>query len=78
MFYKTKNKNKKYFCKSCLQFFCGKNVLTEHKEVCWCINIAQSIRLEKGTIEFKNAFKQIQVLFKIHSDFGCVLKNVES
>ena len=32
MFHKTKNKNKKYFCKSCLQCFRSKNVLTEHKE----------------------------------------------
>ena len=28
---KTKNKNKKYFCKSCLQCFISKNVLSEHK-----------------------------------------------
>ena len=33
MFHKTKNKNKKYFTKSCLQCFSSKNVLTEHKEV---------------------------------------------
>ena len=26
MFHKTKNKNKKYFCKSCLQCFSSKNV----------------------------------------------------
>ena len=32
MFHKTKNKNKKYFCKSCLQCFSSKNVLTEHKK----------------------------------------------
>ena len=32
MFYKTKNKNKKYFCKSSLQCFCSKNVLAEHKK----------------------------------------------
>ena len=31
MFHKTKNKNKRYFCKSCLQGFSNKNVLTEHK-----------------------------------------------
>ena len=34
MFDKTKNKNKKYFCKSCLQCFSSKNVLAEHKKVC--------------------------------------------
>ena len=31
MFHKTKNKNKKYFCKSCLQCFSKKNVLAEQK-----------------------------------------------
>ena len=51
MFHKTKNKNKKYFCKSCLQYFSCKNVLTKHKKVCFSINGAQSVRLEKGTIE---------------------------
>ena len=52
MFNKTNNKNKKYFCKSCLPCFSSKNVLTEHKEDCLNINGAQSVRLEKGTIEF--------------------------
>ena len=32
MFRKAKNKNKKYFCKSCLQCFSSKNVLTEQKK----------------------------------------------
>ena len=32
IFHKTKNKNKKYFCKSCLQCFSSKNALTEHKK----------------------------------------------
>ena len=57
MFHKTKNKNKKYFCKSCLQCFSSKNVSTKHKEVCLSIHGAQWVRLEKGTIEFKNYFK---------------------
>ena len=78
MFHKTKNKNKKYFCKSCLQCFSSKNVLTEHKKVCLSINGAQSVRLEKGTIEFKNYFKQIPVPFKIYADFECNLESVES
>ena len=41
------------------------------------INGTQSVRLEKGTIEFKNYFKQIPVPFKIYADFECNLKNVE-
>ena len=77
MFHKTKTK-KKYFCKSCLQCFSWKNVLTKHKEVCFSINGAQSLKLEKGTIEFKNYFKQIPIPFKIYTAFGCNLKSVES
>ena len=38
--HKTKNKNKKYYCKGCLQCFGSKNVLTEHKDVCWSIAAA--------------------------------------
>ena len=42
------------------------------------INDAQSVRLQKGTIEFKNLFKQIPVPFQIYADFECNLKSVES
>ena len=78
MFYKTKNKNKKYFCKSCWQCFSSKNVLTEHKKVCLSINGAQSVRLEKGTVEFIKCFKQMPVPFKIYADFECNLKSIGS
>ena len=74
----TKNKSKKYFCKSCLQCYSSKNVLTEHKEVCLSIDGAQSVRLKKGATEFKNYFKQIiPAPFKIYADFECNLKSVE-
>ena len=69
MSHKTKNKNKKYFWKSCLQCFSSKNVLTQHKDVCLSINDAQLVKLEKGTIEFKNYFKQMPAPFKIYADF---------
>ena len=32
MFHKTKNKNKKWFCRSCLQCFSWESVLIKHKE----------------------------------------------
>ena len=67
MFHKTKNKNKKYFCKSCLQCFSSESVLTEHKD-CLNINGKQSVKLEEGIIEFDNDSKQIPVPFKIYSD----------
>ena len=57
MFHKTKNKNKKWFCRSCLQCFSSKNVLTEHKEDCLSINGKQSVKVEEGTIEFEKLFQ---------------------
>ena len=77
MFNKTKNQTKNQLCNSCLQCFSSKNVLTEHKEVCLSINSAQSVRLEKGKIEFKNYLKQIPFPFKISADFECNLKSAE-
>ena len=53
IFNKAKIKNKKYFCQSCLQCFSSKKVSTKDAEVCLGINGAESVRLEKGTIEFK-------------------------
>ena len=75
MFHKTENKNKKHFCKSCLQCFNSENVLAEHKKDSLSINGVQSIKSEKGTIEFKNYFKQIPA--PIYADFECNLKSVE-
>ena len=58
------NKNKKHFCKTCFQCLSSKNVLTEYKIDCLSINGLQSVKLEKGTIEFKNYFKKIPVPLK--------------
>ena len=61
MFHKTKNKNKKWFCRSCLQCFSSESVLIKHKENCLSINGKQSVKLEEGIIEFENYFQQIPV-----------------
>ena len=47
MFHKTKNENKKWFRKSCLQCFSSENVLIKHKENCLSINGKQSVKLEE-------------------------------
>ena len=57
MFHKTKNKNKKWFCKSCLQCFSSEKVLIGHKKDCLSINGLQSVKVEEGIIEFENYFK---------------------
>ena len=58
--------------------FSSENVLTKHKEDCSIINGKQSAKVEEGTIEFKNYFKQLPVPFKIYADFECNLESVES
>ena len=35
-------------------------------------------KLEKGTIEFRNYFKQIPVPFTVYADFECIWDSVES
>ena len=77
MFHKTKNNNKKWFCKSCLQCFSSENVLIKHKENCLCKNGMQLVGVEKGRIEFQNYFKQIPVPSKIYADFECYLESIE-
>ena len=74
MFSKTKNKNKKYFRKCCLQCFSREEVLIEHRTDCLVIKGKQCVKLKRGTIKFKNYFKQLPVPFKNYADFECILK----
>ena len=78
MFHKTKNKNKKWFCRSCLQCFSSESMLIKHKKDCLSINGKQSVKLEQGITEFGNYSKQIPFPFKIYADFECNLRGVES
>ena len=78
MFNKTKNKNKKCFCRCCLQCFSSENVLTEHKENCLVINGKKNVKLRKGSISFKNYSKQSPVPYKIYADFEFILSPISS
>ena len=69
MFNKNKNKNRKHFCKSCLQFYSSEKLLNEHKKDCLLLDGGQNVKLEKGVIEFKNFNRQIPVPFKFYADF---------
>ena len=77
MFHKTKNKKRKWFCRSCLQYFSSGNTLIKHKKDCLSINGVQSVKVEEGTIEFENYSKQLPVPFKIYADFECNLRDAE-
>ena len=52
-------------------------MLIKHKEDCLSINEVQSVKVEEGTIEFENYFKQILVSFKIYANFECNLKSAK-
>ena len=66
---KTKYKNKKQFCKYCLQCFSSERDLVEHKVVCLKTNGKKIVKLKGDAIKFKYNFKQLAEPFKIHSDF---------
>ena len=73
---KTKNKNKKHFCKYCLQCFGGERVFVEHKETCLKINGKQIVKLRSGSIKYKNYSRELVVSFKIYASFESILKTV--
>ena len=74
MYSKTKYKDRKHFCISCLQNFTTKEISNKHKEQCLLIDDTQSIKYETGTIKFKNHNKQLPIPFKIYADPECLLK----
>ena len=75
---KTKCKNRKHFCRSCLQWFSREKVLTRHKEVYLKINGRQTVKLKSPSIKFKNYHKQLAAPLKISLDFECNVEKVES
>ena len=74
MFSRTKHKDKKHHCMSCLQSFTTEEILSNHKKQCLLINGCQAVNCELGTIKFINYNKQIPILFKIYIDTGGFLK----
>ena len=63
-FHKTKNNNKKWFCKNCLQCFSSESVLIKHKENYLSINGKQSVKLEKKQLSLKIILNKYQFLLK--------------
>ena len=54
MFSRTKHKDKKHHCMSCLQSFNKEEILNQHKKQCLLINGCQAADYESGTIKFTN------------------------
>ena len=70
---RTKHKDKKHYCMSCLQNFATEDRLITKKQ-CLLINGCQAVKYESGMIKFANYNKQIPILFKIYADTECFLK----
>ena len=75
---KTKNNNKKDFCKYCLQCFSSEKAFIKHKGNCLKINGNQTVKLRSGLSKFKSYFKQLAVSFRIYGDFESLFKRVQS
>ena len=71
-------KVKKYFCRYCLRCFSIERILVEYRDNFLIINGKQSLKLKRGSIKFKNHFKQIAVSFKICANFECSLNKIHS
>ena len=78
MFSRTKHKDKKHCCMSCLQNFSTEEILSDHKKQFLLINECQALNYESGIKKFTNHNKQIPILFKIYADTECSLKRVNS
>ena len=78
MFSRTKHKDKKHYCMSCLQNFTTEEILSNHKKQCLLINGCQAVKYESGIIKFTNHNKQIPILSKIYADTECFLKRSNS
>ena len=70
MFHKTKNKNKKWFFKSCLQCFSSENVLIKHKEDCQSIKGKQ----KKEQLSLKITLSNYQFHLKFMLILSVILK----
>ena len=71
MYNQTKHKEKKHFCKYCLQCFSSERVLNNHKENCIQVNGTQAVNMPKkgeNILQFNNFHKQQPVPFVIYAD----------
>ena len=76
MYSRTKHKDRKHFCMSCLKTFTTKEILNNHREKCLLINDTQAVKYEIGVIKFRNYQKQMPIPFKIYADTKCILKRI--
>ena len=75
---RTKNKNKKYFSKCCLQCFSSERVLIEHKENCLIINGKQTVKLKVAQLALKIISNNYLFLLKFILILNVFLKKLRA
>ena len=76
----TEHKEKKHFCKFCLQCFSSEIVLNNHTPTCLIINGEQAIKMpSKGAkVKFANYNKQLEAPFVIYADFEAITEKIDT
>ena len=75
MYNQSKHRERKHFCKYCLQCFSSEEILIRHKENCIMINGKQAIKMptnDNNILKFNNFHKQLDVPFVIYADFEAI------
>ena len=78
MFNQSKHREKKHFCRYCLQCFSKEEFLKKHILNCMIINGKQAIEMPKkgSSIKFKNFHHQLSVPFVIYADFEAINQKI--
>ena len=80
MYNQTKHKDRKHFCRYCLQCFSSDRVLNNHKEICIQINGTQAVNMptkDNNIVKFNNFHNQQPVPFVIYADFEAITEKIQ-
>ena len=80
MYRKTKHRERKHFCKRCLQCFSSERVLNNHIPDCIVINGTQAVQMpnKKSKVEFTNFGRKLKVPFVIYADFEAITEKIDT
>jgi len=79
-FNQTKHRNRKHFCRYCLQCSSKEEILVKYIPNCIAINGKLAIEMPKkgSAITFKNYHKQLSVPFVKYADFEAITQKIDS
>ena len=79
-FKQNKSKNKKHFCRRCIQCFSSKQILEKHIPDCIVFNGKQAIKMPKkgSVVKFVEHKNELKVPFIIYADFEAITVKVNN